>query len=65
MPYLASHYEEIYVIDYRYYEGGVKNLVKINNITDLDDHTLDEIKYFFTSLYLRFNTFYALCLHSF
>ena len=35
VPYLASHYEEIYVIDYRYYEGGVKNLVKINNITDI------------------------------
>ena len=35
VPYLASHYEEIYVIDYRYYEGGVKNLVKNNNITDI------------------------------
>ena len=35
VPYLASHYEEIYVIDYRYYEGGVKNLVKYNNITDI------------------------------
>jgi hypothetical protein len=34
-PYLASHFEEIYVIDYRYFEGGVKKLINDNRITDI------------------------------
>jgi hypothetical protein len=34
-PYLASHFEEIYVIDYRYFEGGVKKLITENRITDI------------------------------
>jgi hypothetical protein len=34
-PYLASHFEEIYVIDYRYFEGGVKKLINENRITDI------------------------------
>jgi hypothetical protein len=35
VPYLASHYEEIYVIDYRYFEGSIKKLVSENSITDI------------------------------
>ena len=35
MPYLASHFEEVYVIDYRYFEGSVKKLVNDNKITDI------------------------------
>ncbi|MEW6470345.1 MAG: DHHW family protein [Bacteroidota bacterium] len=34
-PYLASHYEEVYIIDYRYYKGGLVNLVKEKGITDV------------------------------
>jgi len=34
-PYLASHFDEIYVIDYRYFEGGVKKLINDNRITDI------------------------------
>jgi hypothetical protein len=35
VPYLASHFEEVYVIDYRYFEGSVKKLVNDNKITDI------------------------------
>jgi len=35
VPYLASHYDEVIVIDYRYYYGNIKDLVKSNGITDI------------------------------
>jgi hypothetical protein len=34
-PYLASHFEEVYIIDFRYYTGSIKTLVQNNNITDI------------------------------
>lgn len=34
-PYLASHFEEVYIIDFRYFNGSIKDLVKKNNITDI------------------------------
>lgn len=34
-PYLASHFEEVYIIDFRYFIGSVKSLVVKNNITDI------------------------------
>ena len=34
-PFLSAHYEEVYIIDYRYFEGNVKELVKKYGITDL------------------------------
>ncbi len=35
VPYLANHYDEIYVIDPRYYVRSIKTLVKENGITDV------------------------------
>lgn len=34
-PYLASHFEEVYIIDFRYFTGSIKELVKSKNITDI------------------------------
>ena len=34
-PYLASHYEEVYVIDYRYFNGNIKTLIQEEGIQDL------------------------------
>jgi hypothetical protein len=34
-PYLASHFEEVYIIDFRYYTGSIKTFVQNNNITDI------------------------------
>jgi hypothetical protein len=34
-PYLVSHYEEVYIIDYRYFNGSIKELIAKNGITDL------------------------------
>jgi hypothetical protein len=34
-PYLASHFEEVYIIDFRYYNGSIKKLVNKNKITDI------------------------------
>jgi hypothetical protein len=34
-PYLASHFEEVYIIDFRHFNGSVKSLVEKNNITDI------------------------------
>jgi hypothetical protein len=34
-PYLALHFEEVYVIDYRYFRGDIKKLIKTKGITDL------------------------------
>jgi DHHW protein len=35
VPYLASHYSEVYVIDYRYYKGNLKKLVKDNGVQNI------------------------------
>jgi hypothetical protein len=34
-PYFALHYDEVYIIDYRYFTSSVAKLVKENNITDI------------------------------
>ncbi len=34
-PYLASHYEEVYVMDYRYFNGNIKSLMRENNINEI------------------------------
>jgi hypothetical protein len=34
-PYLASHYEEVYVMDYRYFNGNIKSLMRDNNINEI------------------------------
>ena len=34
-PYLASHYEEVYVVDYRYFNGNIKFLMRDNNINEI------------------------------
>lgn len=34
-PYLTSHYEEVYVIDYRYFNGNIKALMRDNNINEI------------------------------
>jgi hypothetical protein len=34
-PYLASHYEEVYVLDYRYFSGNIKTLIQQEGIQDL------------------------------
>ena len=33
--YLPSHYEEVFVIDYRYFNGSIKELIKTYKITDI------------------------------
>lgn len=35
IPFLALHYSEIYVVDYRYFQGSLPNLIKENKITEL------------------------------
>lgn len=35
VPYLADHYEDIYVIDYRYWRGSICSLVKKKKIQDV------------------------------
>jgi hypothetical protein len=34
-PYLASHYEEVFILDYRYFDGDMQDLVKKFRITDI------------------------------
>ncbi|OWY19105.1 hypothetical protein C7N43_31530 [Sphingobacteriales bacterium UPWRP_1] len=34
-PYLTSHFEEVFVADYRYFWGNIKKFVSKNNITDI------------------------------
>jgi hypothetical protein len=34
-PFLSAHYEEVYIVDYRYFEGNIKELVKKYGITDI------------------------------
>lgn len=33
-PFLASHFDEVFVIDYRHFKGGVLSLIKEHGITD-------------------------------
>ncbi len=35
VPYLSSHYEEVYIIDYRYFQGNIKTLIKNNGIQEV------------------------------
>jgi len=35
VPYLSSHYEEVFVIDYRYFKENIKTLVKNEGVQDL------------------------------
>ena len=35
VPYLAAHYEEVFVIDYRSYKGNIKNLIRQHGIQDV------------------------------
>lgn len=34
-PFLAAHYEEVFILDYRYFNGKVKDIVKQYGITDI------------------------------
>ena len=34
-PYLAYNYDEVHVIDFRYYEGNLKQYCQDNNITEV------------------------------
>jgi hypothetical protein len=34
-PYFALHYEELYIIDYRYFESNILNFIKEHKITDM------------------------------
>lgn len=34
-PFFISHYEEVYIVDYRYFKNGLVNLVKDNGIDDV------------------------------
>ncbi len=35
VPYLADHYQKVYVVDYRYWKGSIKNFVKKNKVQDV------------------------------
>ena len=35
VPYLASHYEEVFILDYRYFVGNIKTLLEDNGIQNL------------------------------
>ena len=35
VPYLADHYEKIYVIDYRYWKGSISDLAKQHKAQDV------------------------------
>ena len=35
VPYLADHYHKIYVVDYRYWEGNLKKLVKEKGVSEV------------------------------
>ena len=34
-PFLPAHFEEVYIIDYRYFNGNIKELIKKYGITDI------------------------------
>ena len=34
-PFLVSHYDDVYIVDQRYFELGVEDFVRENGITDL------------------------------
>jgi hypothetical protein len=33
--FMAAHYEQVFIVDYRYYNGGLLDLIKENKITDV------------------------------
>ncbi|MGI6265442.1 MAG: DHHW family protein, partial [Acutalibacteraceae bacterium] len=35
VPFLVDHYQTVHVVDYRYYEGNLEQLVEGNGITDV------------------------------
>ena len=35
VPFLVDHYETVYVIDYRYYDGSISALAKAKGVTDV------------------------------
>ena len=35
VPYLADHYQKVYVVDYRYWKGSIKDFVKKNKVEDV------------------------------
>jgi len=35
VPYLAAHYQDVFVIDYRSYKGNIKNLIREHGIQDV------------------------------
>jgi hypothetical protein len=35
VPYLAAHYEEVFILDYRYFVGNIKTLLEDNGIQNL------------------------------
>ncbi len=35
VPYLADDYQKVYVVDYRYWKGSIKNFVKKNKVQDV------------------------------
>ena len=35
VPYLAAHYQEVYVIDYRHYKGNIRQLIRDNKIKEV------------------------------
>ena len=34
-PFLCAHYEEVYIVDYRYLKSNIKNLIKKHGINNL------------------------------
>jgi hypothetical protein len=35
VPFLSSHYEEVFIIDYRYFQGSIKTLIKNHGIQEV------------------------------
>lgn len=35
VPFLVDHYQDVYVVDYRYYEGSLSYLALSNNVQDI------------------------------
>ena len=35
VPYLSSHFEEVFILDYRYFDGNIQDLVRKYGITDI------------------------------
>lgn len=35
IPFLVDHYQTVYVVDYRYYEGDISDLAAEKNVSDV------------------------------